>query len=86
MAEYLIREIADRFPDIHIEMDTNPVLYAELRRQTKKQKLQMKYGAFVLSLSFITRPYADSFPLALPSAPLSPPSLALTQTLPFVSP
>ncbi|MDR3298351.1 MAG: DUF3800 domain-containing protein [Candidatus Nomurabacteria bacterium] len=43
MAEYLIREIATRFPNIRIEMDANPVLYAELRRQTKKQKLAMKY-------------------------------------------
>lgn len=36
----LIEEIKKRFPKIKIEMDTNPTLYAELRKRIREHKLK----------------------------------------------
>jgi hypothetical protein len=43
IAEYLLDGIARRFPEIQLEMDPNPALYAELRGQTKRRGLHIKY-------------------------------------------
>jgi hypothetical protein len=40
VAELLVREIADRFTEIKIEMDSNPLLYSEIRKQLKAKKLR----------------------------------------------
>jgi len=39
LAKLLLREISTSFMDVKIEMDANPSLYAELRRQTRAAKL-----------------------------------------------
>jgi hypothetical protein len=40
MADLLAREIADRFTEIHIEMDSNPVFFAELKKALKARKIK----------------------------------------------
>jgi hypothetical protein len=40
IAKLLVREIKDRCREIKIEMDSNPVLYAELKRELHAEKLK----------------------------------------------
>lgn len=40
ISELLIAEIEKRFSEIKIEMDSNPMLYAEIRKELKKKKLK----------------------------------------------
>ncbi len=39
MSSLLMDEIEKRFPDIKIEMDSNPILYAELRKRIRERRL-----------------------------------------------
>jgi len=39
MADLLVREISHYCPEVKIEMDSNPTLYAEMRKQLKLNKL-----------------------------------------------
>jgi hypothetical protein len=39
LARLLIREIAASYTDVKVEMDANPILYAELRRSARNTKL-----------------------------------------------
>jgi len=43
IAEYLIREVSLRLSELQIEMDSNPILCTELRRQAKELKLRIKF-------------------------------------------
>lgn len=38
ISSLLMNEIGKRFPDIKIEMDSNPLLHAELRKRIREQK------------------------------------------------
>ena len=40
LSSLIVDEIEKRFPEIKIEMDSNPALHAELRKRTKERKLK----------------------------------------------
>ena len=39
MAQLLLQEIVSRFPELHLEMDSNPNLYAKIKRHAKNLNL-----------------------------------------------
>lgn len=39
LAKLIIAEIKERFPEMKIEMDSNPMLYAELRKRMRAEKM-----------------------------------------------
>jgi hypothetical protein len=83
IAEYLSREVASRFPQLHIEMDNNPILYAEFRRQAKIQKLEVKFKQ-VKSRNHNLIQLAD-YVVALSSRKLKGTSKALDQYRPIAN-
>jgi hypothetical protein len=83
IAEYLIREIALRFPELLVEMDTNPVLHAELRKQIKAAKLQHVKFKQVKSTNHNLIQLAD-YVVAISSRKLKGTSKAIDQYRPLI--
>jgi hypothetical protein len=83
IAKYLSREVASRFPHLHVEMDSNPILYAEFRRQAKIQKLEIKFKQ-VKSRNHNLIQLAD-YVVALSSRKLKGTSRALEQYRPIAN-
>jgi len=84
IAVYLIREITQRFPRLRIEMDANPVLYAELRRQAKYANLQHVRFKQVKSTNHNLIQLAD-YIVAMSSRKLKGTSKALVQFRPIAT-
>ena len=82
IAKLLIAEIESSIPELYIEMDTNPVLYAELRRQAKVAGLNVTFKQ-VRSASSNLIQLAD-YVAALSSRKIKGSSKAIEQYRPLI--